>query len=99
VDHLEVLEGIYEHPDMSGLSATELNSLRNFLPSIGNVVGEAGSVARNTTLTLTNTATDDTLPITAAQDGSFKAAINGAAGEHITIVGADGTDVALTVSN
>ena len=72
-------------------SVAEINNIKNFAPSIGNVVGEAGSVASNASITLTN-ASNSTTTVRANRDGSFKAALEGTSGSAITIKGSDGSD-------
>lgn len=92
------LESIYESPNMSGFSALEIDSLKNFIPAIGNVIGEAGSVASGAALTLTSSG-GAAGTVTAQSDGSFKAALNVSSGESVTVTGSDGTSKSFTVTN
>ena len=92
---LTTLEAIYDSPNMSGFSATEINGLRNFPPTIGNVVGLAGSVSAGSTVTLANGSAS--AQVTALTDGSFKAAISAISGDQVSVTATDGTDTAVPV--
>ncbi|HLG20415.1 MAG TPA: hypothetical protein VI895_11450 [Bdellovibrionota bacterium] len=96
-DHAKAdLQLIYESPDMTGMSAVELNHLRNFRPSVGNVLGEAGSVASNAALTFTDSAGAIT-SVQAGRDGSFKATVSAISGDTVSVTGSDGTSASVVV--
>ena len=81
---------------MQGLSAEEINGLQNFVSSVGNITGEAGSVVSYEGLTLTP-ASGSAVSVTAGKDGSFKAALDADAGSSVQITGDLRTNTAVTM--
>ena len=93
----EELESIFFSPDFSGMNSNELASLENLQSTRGNILGEAGSVVSDSTVTATNGRTSETASTTAGKDGSFALLISGTSGDSIQISATDGYSETSTV--
>lgn len=91
------LEAFLESPDMTGLTAAEINAIVNFSPSRGTIVGTAGAVIGRASVTGTNGRTSQSLVTVARDDGSFALALDTQSGDVIALTASDGLSTNVTV--
>ena len=80
---MKMTRALYAETPRDGITAGEDRDIRNFLPAVFSVVGEAKSVPADTSIVVANG--DDSVTVMSASDGSFQAGLDCEEGDEITV--------------